>query len=193
MSNRFLTYILVEDKRHQALIRALLKRAGVGPREMIFAPIPGGRGSGKQSVLYQFSDQVKACRRRNSYATTSLIVVMDADELSVEFCLNNLDGRLIGSGQDRVNSKQDRVARLIPKRNIETWILFLSCSGAATPPLNEDEPYKHTKSEEQWMQLIPEAAKTLWAWTGNAAIRPENLLDSLRRGIDEIPRALPQR
>ena len=191
MSNRYLIYILAEDKHHQTFIRGFLKKIGIGAREMIFAPISGGHGSGKWSVLNQFSDQVRLCRRRNSYATTSLIAMMDADELSVDRCLTDLDGKLTESGQERADRQRDRIARLIPKRNVETWILFLSAKAATASGVDEEQDYKQTKAPEEWSVLIPNAAATLFEWTRPGAALPANLIESLQRGIQEIPRALP--
>jgi hypothetical protein len=117
--------------------------------------------------------------------------MMDADNRSVQARFNELDDSLISGSMPKVDAQTDTIARLIPKWSIETWILFLSSNGASDTPLGEDRPYKESRKPEQWTALIPTAAKTLFAWNGSAPTLPENLLDSLRRGLDEIPRALP--
>jgi len=193
MSNRSSIYILVEDKRHQSFIRGFLTRVGIGRREMIFAPISQGRGSGKQSVLSQFPDQVRVCRRRNRYASTSMFVMLDADDLTVARCLRALDDQLVNEGLEPVDRARDRITRLVPRWSIETWLLYLSSSGNTESPLSEEKSCKNTKKPEQWDQMVPSALQTLYAWTRPAAKLPDNLLDSLRLGLQEIPRALPER
>lgn len=191
MNSRISIYVLVEDKRHQMFIRGLLKKVGVGRREMIFAPIPDGHGSGKQSVLSQFPDQVRLCRRRNSRASTSLIAMLDADELTVERCLGDLDEKLLSTGQNRIDGARDRIARVIPKRNIETWITYLTLDRAAGTGFDEDRDIKGTKSKREWENLTPSAVEKFVEWNRLPANRPANLPDSLSRTFQEIPRALP--
>lgn len=190
MSDRFTVFLLVEDKRHQSFLRRFLLKNGIDKREMKFAPVPDGRGSGKQWVLNQFANQVRICRARNMRASSSLIAMMDADELTVDECMSGLDERLSRSGLPRVEFKRDRIARLVPKWSIETWILFLSAGGGSFPSLSEDEPQKDSKTDKQWDELTPRASETFYRWTRNAELRPANLLNSLRVGLQQVPRAL---
>jgi len=57
-----------------------------------------------------------------------------------------------------VDVTREQIARLVPKRNIETWILCLN--GQA---VDEDTDYKRRRDD--WTELIPEAAETLSKWT----------------------------
>lgn len=191
MSDRFSVYILAEGKRDQRFIREFLKRIGVGPREMIFAPVSDGHGSGKQRVLNSFADQVRVCRRRNTRATTSLVAMMDADEQSVDRCLHDLDRKLTETGQDRIDGDRDRVARLIPKRSIETWILFLASDAPTRTQIREDINLKDTKPEDAWDEAIPIASEVFCEWHRLPSYCPDSLLDSLARGLRELPCAFP--
>jgi hypothetical protein len=191
MSSRSEILILVEDNRQKLFIRRFLLRVGIDKRQMIFAAVSGGHGSGKQWVRNQFADQVRKCRQRNKRASTSMFAVMDADEQTVARCLSDLDDELIKTSQARVDKNHDRVARLIPKRNIETWILCLTSHKDVQPQWSEEQSYKDSKRAEEWDQLTPQASEALYAWTRPAAVLPENLISSLRLGIQEIPRALP--
>jgi hypothetical protein len=157
---------------------------------MVFAPVPDGHGSGKQWVRKRFADQVQICRRRNSRASTSMFAIMDADELTVARCLSDLNDELIASGQPRVDEHHDRIARLIPKWSIETWILFLVSDEKARRSVSEGENYKDLKRAEQWDQLIPQAAAAICEWTRPGTALPDNLIDSLKSGLREIPQAL---
>jgi len=121
-----------------------------------------------------------------------MFVLIDADKLSVQTHLGELDTALIAANQPKLDPANDPIARLIPKWSIETWILYLVSRGASERILREEESYKDSKTNEQWSELIPDAAATLFEWTRQTAVFPENLLDSLRHGIQEIPRALPK-
>lgn len=79
--------------------------------------------------------------------------------------------------------QDETIARLVPRRNIETWILALN--GIA---VNEIDPYKHTRPREDWLALIPTATAAFYDWTRPKAESPDDLLESLRHGIDEMRR-----
>jgi hypothetical protein len=116
---------------------------------------------------------------------------MDADELTVARCVSDLNDELIKSGQQILDNNHDRIARLIPKWNIETWILFLTSGEGARLSISEGENHKHSKKSQLWDQLVLRASATLYAWTRAGAALPDNLIGSLQTGLEEIPRALP--
>ncbi|MGH9607722.1 MAG: hypothetical protein ACRD3N_18695 [Terracidiphilus sp.] len=136
-----------------------------------------------------FAVQAQKCRSR--HAKTGLFVMLDADRESVAKHLAELDNALAAQSQPKVDPAHDAIARLIPKWSIETWILYLSSEGAIQPPITEDKPYKKAKSSDEWTNLIPAGANVLLAWTRRDSVAPDNFLDSLRIGLQEIPRALP--
>jgi hypothetical protein len=191
MSSPSSAYALVEDKRHKQFIYRFLIHAGFNRNKITVDISPSGQGSGKQWVCKRFAQQVETCRKRNAKTSTCMFTMIDADQLAVAKCMSDLDAALVAANQSKLDPARDPIARLIPKWSIETWILFLSSNGTANPPLSEDTPYKDSKTDGQWSELIPQAGKTLFAWTRSVASRPANLLDSLQRGLDEIPRALP--
>lgn len=187
MSRPSLIIVLAEDQRQKQLLYRYLRIAGIRPDQLRFHISPSGRGSAEQWVRRNFVVQVRKCRTR--HAQTGMFVMLDADTKSVQQCLETLDEALESTGQKPVDRHQDPVARLIPKRNVETWILVLSQRGA-TPPVDENFDYKRTKTSEEWTDLVPAATATLADWTKRSAMLPANLIDSLRQGIEEIPRAL---
>jgi hypothetical protein len=77
----------------------------------------------------------------------------------------------------------ERIARLVPKRNIETWILCLN-----EQEVNEETDYKRTRDD--WNELIPQAAETLFQWTRSRAEPPNHCVDSLRSGVSELKRLI---
>lgn len=120
-----------------------------------------------------------------------MFVMQDADILTVQERLNALDEELASAGQPPVSREHDSIARLIPKRNVETWIHYLSTTGEVVPPVDEQQDYKRTRTLDEWSVLVSLAAEVLFAWTRPTAVLPENLIDSLRLGLQEIPHALP--
>jgi hypothetical protein len=71
------------------------------------------------------------------------------------------------------------IARLVPKRNIETWILCLN-----NERVEETPDYKRTRDD--WTELIPTAASALYAWTRPNATVPPSCVESLQIGIEEL-------
>lgn len=191
MSSPSWVYVLVEDQRQKQLIYRYLAIVGINLRQVTIEVSPSGQGSAEQWVRENFARQARKCRARNVRAATGMFVMLDADTTTVQERREILDEALVSAGQSPIDENRDPIARLIPKRNVETWILYLGLRGVASPPLEEEQDYKRSKTPEEWSTLIPLAAETLFAWTGQTATLPENLLDSLRHGIREIPRALP--
>jgi hypothetical protein len=187
MSNPSFVYVLAEDQRQKQFIYRFLAKAGFNSRQMRIEVSPSGQGSAEQWIRKNFARQARICRARKARA---MFVLLDADNKSVQEHLRELDAALIAENQPRFNPATDKITRLIPKWSIETWILFLISKGMHTPLLSEDDPYKDSKTAEQWSELIPEASETLFAWTKTAAKIPNDLLDSLQRALQEIPRAL---
>lgn len=188
MSRPSLVIVLAEDKLQGQFIYRYLKRAGVRSYIRLILS-PSGRGSAEHWVRKSFVVQVQKCRSR--HAKTGLFVMLDADRESVAKHFAELDNALAAQSQPKVDPVHDAIARLIPKWSIETWILYLSSEGAIQPPVTEDKPYKKAKSPDGWTKLIPAAANVLFAWTRRGSVAPANLLDPLRSGLQEIPRALP--
>ena len=83
--------VLIEDSCHQRFILRYLRRCGLEQHTMRFVPYPAGEGSGEQFVRERFAVEVDAYRRRRARAETTLIVVIDADDLLVLERLAQLD------------------------------------------------------------------------------------------------------
>lgn len=191
MSSPSLVFVLVEDQRQLQLIYRFLLAAGFRRHQISLELSPSGRGSAEQWVRENFARQTGKCRARNIRAATGMIAMLDADTRTVLERLDALDDALVCAGQQPIDRNLDPIARLIPKRNVETWILCLSMGGAGTPPIDEESDYKPTKNAEEWSALIPPAAETLFKWARtNQALSPD-VIDSLARGLREIGRALP--
>ena len=172
--------LLLEDDHQKMLLYRYLKRCGLGHVTRVSPYVPG-RGSAEQRVRAQFATEVKAYRSRQARAETSLIVVIDADENTVQERLNQLDQALKDAGQVGVPTDAERIARLIPKRNIETWILCLT-------ETNVDEETDYKDSNTDWNGLMPRGAEELYQSTRPNAELPIRCIESLRSGITELKR-----
>lgn len=143
-----------------------LRAQGVPPGKIVRRAVGAGRGAGEQHVRLAYAREVLDLRSRAHLALV-LVVAIDADVLSVAERMAQLDAQV-------ARGPQERVMLAIPRRNIETWIHYLS-----TPPADEQQDYKPKSAED-----CKQAARTL------AQLRapPEDAPDSLRRFFQELRR-----
>ncbi len=182
MSNPSSVILLLEDARHKQLVYRYLIECGVEANVIRVQSSPSGKGSAENWVRKQFPKEVRAYRSRQSRAQTQLIVVIDADTETVQMRLGQLDQALKGSKMSLVNTDTEKIARLIPKRNIETWILCLNGQG-----IDEETDYTK-KTTNDWNAFIPNAANTLSKWTSPNAVLPTICVASLQHGVGELRR-----
>jgi hypothetical protein len=178
MSSPSQVIVVVEDGRHKMLVYRYLSHHRLEKMTRIVLS-PSGRGSGEHWVRRKFVQEVSAYRKR--HAKTALIAVIDADTHSVQDRLRQLDRALAESGKPAVDTSDEQIARLVPKRNVETWILCLNGH-----LVDEEIDYKWTRDD--WSDVIPPAARVLFDWTRPNAELPNRCVDSLRRGVEELNR-----
>lgn len=184
MSKPTSVIVLCEDNRTFAFTRSYLKKCGInrGVR-----PVISPRGSAYTFVVNSFPAQVNAYRLEKARIHTWLIAIVDADTDTVAQRIGEMDRGLARAQESRVRTmriEDETIARLVPRRNIESWILALNSAA-----VNETDDYKDTiKSDEKWHELIPSAAETFYTLTRPNANLPASLIDSLRHGIDEMRR-----
>ena len=112
--------ILCEDYRHFNSVRRYLIARGVNARRIRPNVSPSGRGAGSQYVINNYPIEVRALRSK-PHIRAGLIALADADTLSTEERLRQFERSL---DEPRRNSTE-RIAVLIPRRNVETWIYHL--------------------------------------------------------------------
>jgi len=178
MNNLSQVIALVEDEHHEMLIRRYLKRCGLNKHQMRMRRCPSGRGAAESWVRKQFPEEIKQYRRRQAKALTGLVVMIDADAHTVRERLGHLEQALTASSQEPVG-KYERVARLVPRRNVETWILCL------TDRYNLDEEADYTQEINDWHESLLAAAETLSKWTQSKTEPPPHCVNSLRNGVEE--------
>ncbi len=146
---------------------------------MRIQPSPRGRGSAEAWVREHYVEEVARYRSRQAKrAKTALIVMIDADTKTVKQRLDQLDQALKASGGSALGTSEE-IARLVPKRNVETWILCLTDEA-----VDEETDYK--TSRDDWSALIRQAARALYDWSHSDL--PDHCTDSLNRGVRELNR-----
>ena len=173
MGNASQLSVLVEDERQQRFARHYLYRLGYDAHQIRFVPLPAGRGSGAQWVLDRYADEVRTYRHRSARAQTALLVAIDADDNTVTHRQRQLRERA-------ERADQDKIAHLIPKWSIETWILCLS--GEA---VDEDQSYRNRLAIDD---LIRASADTFFNWSRPSAVRPAHCTPSLEAAVPEVRR-----
>ena len=180
MSKPSRVIVVLEDDHHEKLLYRYLIECGWKRRQIYIPPPPSGQGSAEGWVRREFVKETNAYRNRQARAQTGLIVMIDADKYTVRERWNQLDQALQDSGEKTVG-KRERIARLVPKRNVETWILCLN-----EQTVNEDDDYTSTRSS--WNELIDRGAETLCQWTRSTTEPPNHCVSSLRIGVRELRR-----
>lgn len=173
--------ILAEDRRTQNLAYHLLVRLGYEKGKIRKEALPAGKGAGNNYVLKNYVSQVKAAQKRA--AGTILLVHLDADTETVAQRLTQLDNQL-----NVVSLVRDPqvVFHWIPKRNVETWLLWL----LAPATRDEDVTYKYEFEHEYRSQeaaAIKRAALDFFSFSRANAIRPVDCPPSLTLALDDPP------
>jgi len=142
-----------------------------------------------------FPAQVNAYRLVKARIHTWLIAVVDADTGTAAQRIGEMDRGLTQAQEPRLRAiriQDETIARLVPRRNIETWLLALNdVIPTNDPPLNETKDYKKDVPEFRhydWEEKIEPASIAFYGLTRPNAQLPAKLLDSLHHGIAEMRR-----
>ncbi len=117
---------------------------------------------------------------KSPYLSIGLTVVIDADKLSVQERLRQLDEALRESAQ-RVRQIGERIGIFVPKRNIETWIHYHKKTD-----VTEEIPYPKLECESDCKPLVEDLVR-YYCVKGLDSSAP----DSLRQVCAELKRILP--
>jgi hypothetical protein len=171
--------VLAEDLRQANLLRHYLIRCGHHRRNIVLRLAPRGKGSGEQYVRERYPIEVAYCRHRVHFRKAALATVLDADTGSVEDHERELTNALAAADEAK-RGDTELVAVLIPKKNIETWIMCLS-----EQTVDEVTNYK---SHPHIDTMIKPAAATLHEWSRAGVEVPGSCVPSLRKGLREVRR-----
>lgn len=116
--NRQTIVILCEDLQQYKFAEYFLKKKGFTG---VFRPqiCTKGKQAGEQYVRERYASEVKLYRSKN-YLNICLVVVIDADMVTVSERIRQLDLSL-----KEKRFPKEKIAIIVPKRNIETWIHYL--------------------------------------------------------------------
>ena len=192
MSKPTAVIVLCEDNLTFSFTRSYLKRCGInqGIRPVIS---PRGRGCGFDFVVKNFPAQVNAYRLVKARIHTWLIAVVDADTSTVAQRIGEMDRGLTQAKEPQVRAmriQDEMIARLVPRRSIETWLLALN-NVPVNPPLDETTNYKKDVPQFRhydWEEKTKPGSMTFYGFTRPNAQLPASLLDSLHHGIAEMRR-----
>ena len=135
--------ILCEDRAQANFILHHLKKRDFNYRQLRVLPRDGS-GSGQQFVLQKYAAEVKAYRSKANHLSCALITAIDADRREVQNVQQRLEEQLQNAAMEN-RKTGERIALLIPKRNIETWIVYLQGT-----PVDEESDYKqHALAKNQ--------------------------------------------
>lgn len=143
MPSSIYAVVLCEGLQDWVFCRRVLTTLGFAGRDVYPVMAPGGKGSGEQFVRESYAKQVAAVRARTARRRAALMVQTDADVLTVSERAKTLADAL-QAAREPARGPNERVALLIPKRNVETWIHFY-LSG---PPADDSTAYPKLTGRE---------------------------------------------
>jgi hypothetical protein len=171
--------VLAEDLNLGNFAVRYLLRTGQKLRKIrLHLPKPG-RGSGEKFVRESYGTEVKYFRNRASSRSAALVVAIDADVRTVADREAELSAELVRTGQDG-RRQMERIILLIPKRNIETWILCLSNEAV-------DETTDYKRRADVGDKIKP-AAEAFFEWSRPHYAVPVHCVRSLSRALIEAQR-----
>lgn len=130
--------LLGEDHAHVNFVRRWLLSEGITARQIMPRKVAAdatGDG-GEKYVRQQFPAEVQYYRAKANHQRIALIVVIDADLDAVARRQRQLDETL----DESPSQPAERIALVVPRRNIETWLTVLLDPSAA---VDEDTDFKH--------------------------------------------------
>jgi len=162
--------ILGEDNAHVGSIyRAIVDHLNVPRGKVRKLPTAGGCGDAKQFVLSQAPREIKLLRR--GPRSTILIIAIDGDGISPRERLEELSNSLKNANTDQIDPSE-RIAVVVPCRNIETWREFARCE-----VVDEDKDYKHGRRAK---------------WSGDDLAAVGRVLAQFPQPKENRPRALDE-
>ena len=171
--------LVCEDRQHEVFIRSFLRLTGWETRKLRVEMNPKGRGSGEQWVRQTYAQEVKRLRA-SSHVAQGLIVAIDQDKPGLDRD-EQLQEELRCADLGR-RGKDERIAHIIPARNIETWLAYLEGSD-----VDETTTYPKLAKERDCKKLIRVLKRMC-----DANMLRQPAPPSLERACDEYRKRLPQ-
>jgi len=155
--------ILCEDIDQERFIRQYLICRGLDDRKIKDFNNPKGRviENNNASIVKYYPALMKSYRKTRKYRNIAVVVMIDADEDSLDDRMRSLNIALdetAGNLNRDPRLRDEKVAIFVPARNIETWFYYIM----AGQECNEITDYKDKKmSAKERIELAERAAKKL--------------------------------
>lgn len=142
MARRVRVTALFEDSAHEYMLRSLLQRLGLRPRDVDYQ-----RCVDCTRVERRLVDEVRNLRSKNYQHNIGILVVIDADGYGHAGRKRRLDALLRDAGLEGRQST-DRIAYVVPTLEGENWFVYFCCPEAR--PIDEARDYK---ASPEWRAL----------------------------------------
>jgi hypothetical protein len=118
------TVILCEDRQQECFVRRFLLERGVNRWSVRLQQSPRAKGAADQWVRESFPKELRAYRSKCNHLSNCLLAVVDADMQTVCERIKSFEAEC---EKQNIPFRRDdeRVALVVPKRNIETWLAYL--------------------------------------------------------------------
>ena len=169
--------LLCEDSQHEAFARRFLKGMGWNTRELRVEKSPSASSSAEQWVRKEFPNELKVYRRRSP--ASALIAMIDADSKDIQDRIKEFEDTY-KSRHVPFRHNGEAVAIVVPRRNIETWIHYLSEKSMNEVSEKDDYPkLDKERSCKPAVNHLVEQCKSTW-------LNP-NAPPALKRLVKSIP------
>ncbi len=139
--------VLCEDLQQEVFCRKFLTTCGINRHRIRYRRSPSG--SAEQFVRKQYPKEVRAFRRSCAHkANVALVVMVDADVLTVDERRRQLSSALADTGEEP-RRNNERIGVFVPKRNIETWIRYIEGES-----VNEVDTYSKLDNQSECKQAV---------------------------------------
>jgi hypothetical protein len=179
MSNRRVqVVVLCEGLKDYNFARKCLVRCGWRSDQIFPKTSPAGEGSGFTFVLDRYAAEVR--ENRKGHMARALLVLVDADTEPEGGRERALDGRLQDADQ-KPRQAGDRIALWVPRRQLETWVHFLTHGQA-----DEETDYKreHRVKDHEYKLAAEQFARFLQ----KRRLPPSKAVPSLKKAAVEFER-----
>jgi len=172
--------VLCEDLQQAVFIRAYLVERGVLSARIRVIPLPK-EGAGESFVRREYPREVRAYRKNARQKTIGLVVMIDADNHSVDEQHQEMN-RLLQEVGISARQPKERIGVFIPRRNIETWIYFLQGQS-----VEEETAYpKFRRNESACKPYVKTLAQNV------RQLLPNHAPPSLKTACREVARIFPE-
>ncbi|MEM1168170.1 MAG: hypothetical protein AAGJ08_03530 [Cyanobacteria bacterium P01_H01_bin.35] len=181
--------ILCEDIDQHRFIQQYLTIRGFSDRDI--RPFPNAKGlkvkNNNASILAYYPKILKSYRSRKNSQDIALVVMIDADDKTVDERIRSLNiavNKEEGERNKDMRLPNEKIAIFVPARNIETWFSYIN----GNQDCNEQYDYKDKTLHTTERITLAEASATKLALDICPQRLDENAPSSLHHACNELQR-----